>query len=76
LLQFTDPGGIDYDALRDDCPELFVAEGAAHGDDAGDIKARLLQQLRLSNGNRALAAQSLGISRSTLWRWMKEAGAD
>jgi propionate catabolism operon transcriptional regulator len=76
LLQFTDPGGIDYDGLRDDCPELFVAEASGIGGEAGDIKARLLEQLRLSNGNRALTAQSLGISRSTLWRWMKEAGAD
>jgi propionate catabolism operon transcriptional regulator len=75
LLQFADPDGIDYDGLRDDCPELFMALASSPGGEGGDVKARLLDELKLSNGNRALAAQNLGISRSTLWRWMKEAGA-
>jgi propionate catabolism operon transcriptional regulator len=82
LLQFTDPGAIDYEGLRDDCAELFAAgapvPGAEGGEggEGGEGRARLLQELRRSNGNRALAAQQLGISRSTLWRWMKEAGAE
>jgi propionate catabolism operon transcriptional regulator len=75
LLQFADAGAIDYGALHDDCPELFAAGAADPGDEGGDAKARLLEQLKLCNGNRALAAHRLGISRSTLWRWMKEAGA-
>jgi propionate catabolism operon transcriptional regulator len=75
LLQFTDAGAIDYEGLRDDCPELFVAGAPGPGAPGADSRARLLDELKLSNGNRALAAQNLGISRSTLWRWMKEAGA-
>jgi propionate catabolism operon transcriptional regulator len=75
LLQFSEADSIDYEGLRDDCPELFAAAAPGHSLDVGVSKARLLEQLELNNGNRALAAQSLGISRSTLWRWMKEAGA-
>jgi propionate catabolism operon transcriptional regulator len=72
LLQFDQPGAISYEGLRDDCPELF-AEGQG-GIDGGvdDMKTRLAQELKLNKGSRTLAAQKLGISRSTLWRWMKE----
>jgi propionate catabolism operon transcriptional regulator len=74
LLQFTDPDSISYDGLRDDCPELFLPDQAEPPDDVDHLKARLAEELTLSKGNRRLAAQKLGISRSTLWRWMKEAG--
>jgi len=33
---------------------------------------RILEQY---GGNRALAAQTLGVHRTTLWRWMKTAGS-
>ena len=69
LLQFADPAAIDYDGLREDCPELYAGEPAA---DEGDLKARLALELERNNGSRTLAAQKLGISRSTVWRWMKE----
>jgi propionate catabolism operon transcriptional regulator len=75
LFQFDDAERIDYDALRDDCPELFLAPYGAPEAEAGDMKARLARELERCNGNRALAAHRLGISRSTLWRWLKEAQA-
>jgi propionate catabolism operon transcriptional regulator len=75
VMQFTDAERIDYHGLRDDCPELFAAGAPLDGTES-DARSRLLQELALSNGNRALAAHKLGISRSTLWRWMKQAGAD
>ena len=34
----------------------------------------LEQVLADTDGNREAAAEALGISRVTLWRWMKEAG--
>jgi propionate catabolism operon transcriptional regulator len=72
LLQFDEPGAISYEGLRDDCPELFV-EGPGRIEDGVDhMKTRLAHELKLNNGSRTLAAQKLGISRSTLWRWMKE----
>jgi len=36
-----------------------------------DLKARISQSLALHKGNRRLAAQSLNISTTTLWRYMK-----
>jgi propionate catabolism operon transcriptional regulator len=76
LLQFEDPGSIDYDGLRDDCPELFWPGTAVGSGEGANLKERLAEELRLSQGNRALAARKLGISRSTLWRWLKETGAE
>jgi propionate catabolism operon transcriptional regulator len=75
LFQFDEAERIDYGALRDDCPELFLAAHGAPEAEAGDMRARLARELERCNGNRALAAQRLGISRSTLWRWLKEAQA-
>lgn len=75
---------IPYDELPMECPELFEP-AVRHGDvqpmpstSAGLVPTRdsMAEALRLARGNRQLAAQSLGISRSTLWRWLREeAGA-
>ena len=69
LLQFDALAQVSYEGLREDCPELF--SGAPDGLD-GDLKARLFKELERNNGSRTLAAEKLGISRSTVWRWMKE----
>jgi propionate catabolism operon transcriptional regulator len=76
LLQFSATAEIDYEGLRDDCPEIFPPRQADAPLGEADLKARLADQLKLSHGNRTLAAQQLGISRSTLWRWMKELDAE
>jgi propionate catabolism operon transcriptional regulator len=75
LVQFDEVARVDYDALRDDCPELFLAMDGAAGAEDGDMRARVTRELERCSGNRALAAHRLGISRSTLWRWMKQAQA-
>jgi propionate catabolism operon transcriptional regulator len=73
LLQFDQLAQVSYEGLRDDCPELFTEE---QGDGVDDLKTRLAKELKLNNGSRTLAAQKLGISRSTVWRWMKEQQGD
>lgn len=73
LLQYDQLAQVSYEGLRDDCPELFTDE---QGDGVDDLKSRLVKELKLNKGSRTLAAQKLGISRSTVWRWMKEQRGD
>ncbi len=76
---------LDADCLRNCAPELVAAgaslsavvatPGGAGGAQSGppsleELRA-LLQQTR---GHRGRAAAALGVSRSTLWRWMQQAG--
>ena len=72
LLQFSPGETISYDGLREDCPELFLPAHFSATDENGDAELRVTEALRLSEGNRTLAAQRLGISRSTLWRRMQK----
>ena len=61
-------------------PELLHED--SHDDDKEPVgfaeppidKARIQRALSQVGGNRADAALALGVSRVTLWRWMKEAG--
>ncbi len=71
LLQFEHEDEIDLDGLAVDCPEIFP-EGGLHapGDPSG-LAARVEIALRRANGNRTRAAEYLGVSRATLWRWQK-----
>lgn len=73
LSQYDSPDAIDYDALRHDCPELFEgAQTSAHNAGDGSLRTRAIQALEACGGRRQQAARRLGISRSTLWRWMNE----
>ena len=45
-----------------------ISASALRGDPLNDEKARFLDALDRSRGNRALAARLLGISRATLYR--------
>ena len=51
-------------------PSSTPATTAGVGPERGLIE----QVLSEADGNRDAAARALGISRVTLWRWMKEAG--
>jgi propionate catabolism operon transcriptional regulator len=77
LLQFDRQEDIAYDGLWNDCPELFLSDHMDVHGVVDHLKMRLAEVLELCEGNRTMAAQKLGISRSTLWRWVKEqAGGD
>lgn len=73
LSQYGSPEAIDYDALRHDCPELFEGtQTLANNTGDASLRARAIQALEACGGRRQQAARRLGISRSTLWRWMNE----
>ncbi|WP_077001101.1 propionate catabolism operon regulatory protein PrpR [Variovorax sp. KK3] len=68
LLQFDRIDDVRWDELRHDCPELY----ARHPQGTLSTQDRVLEAMRLAEGNRQRAAQQLGVSRSTLWRWLRE----
>ena len=72
LAQFGQTDEIVYDGLRHDCPELFAGGDLPIGDAAPSARGRAEQALQASRGNRAAAARRLGVSRSTLWRWLQD----
>ena len=66
---------VDWGGLLAECPEL----GAAHprtdpgpGTPLQSARARAEAALARHQGNRLAAARQLGISRSTLWRWLQQ----
>ncbi|QNP47869.1 propionate catabolism operon regulatory protein PrpR [Diaphorobacter aerolatus] len=69
LLPFARVEDIRFDGLRSDCPELF----GEHEDDARDtpLAQRIREAMESSGGRPGLAAKKLGVSRSTLWRWLQ-----
>jgi propionate catabolism operon transcriptional regulator len=72
LLQFNRESEVRYSELAHDCPELFTQP--VDPTDALDrpLAERIAQALKLAGGRRTEAAQILGVSRSTLWRWLRE----
>jgi propionate catabolism operon transcriptional regulator len=78
LSQFERLEAVCWDELPHECPEIFAADplpaAAAGGADASP-RARLAEVLAAHGGHRRNAARELGVSRSTLWRWLREGGA-
>lgn len=78
LHECTNPATIDYNAIREDFPELFsqpkLAPKAAGTPLARTLtgEAAIIEALGRTGGNRVAAARLLGISRATLWRRMRE----
>ncbi|MCW5642299.1 MAG: propionate catabolism operon regulatory protein PrpR [Rhodoferax sp.] len=64
---------IPYAALQQDCPELF--ETAAPGLPIGARREQIMAAMERAGGQRNQAARQLGVSRSTLWRWLRELDA-
>ena len=68
---------IDAGLLQRHAPELTARSRASRGA-AGSARrpdrAQLQQALQRSAGDRAKLAAQFGISRTTLWRWLREAG--
>jgi propionate catabolism operon transcriptional regulator len=64
---------IAFDGLRHDCPELFAADAGIGTGPTRQPREHVLDVLASCAGNRQEAALRLGVSRATLWRWLKEA---
>ena len=77
--------GIDYDGFILEAPELHTAKagmpcaeasqkaGYKTGEDVSMAdNLSVAQALSRTKGNRRMAAEMLGISRTTLWRKMRE----
>ena len=77
--------GIDYDGFILEAPELHSAHAGMPCAEAGHAHAlpmtdklpvadnlSVAQALSRTKGNRRMAAEMLGISRTTLWRKMRE----
>ncbi|AEG94888.1 propionate catabolism operon regulatory protein PrpR [Ramlibacter tataouinensis] len=79
LLQWSSAGAIDAARLRADFAALLdgvpvPAAGTPPGPLSGTRSARARQALARSSGRHGEAARALGVSRSTLWRWLREGG--
>lgn len=70
LLPLQRASDIDYEAVRQDSPEVFGS--AMPSSAAAPRRAQVANALRQAGGQRHLAARQLGVSRSTLWRWLRE----
>jgi propionate catabolism operon transcriptional regulator len=74
MTQFDRIEDVPCDELLHDLPELSLHAISNPGDDALLSKARVDAALAASQGHRLDAARQLGVSRSTLWRWMRDHG--
>lgn len=71
--------GIDRETLKEIAPELFAGRDAPAEQSLDDSRDNAEQEfirtvLAECGGNRELAAERLGISRTTLWRKLKRMG--
>ncbi|QHI99898.1 propionate catabolism operon regulatory protein PrpR [Xylophilus rhododendri] len=72
MAQFSKPSAIDWSGLPHECPELFeVAPATAGPAMVADRAERARRTLEQHFGNHQAAALALGVSRSTLWRWLR-----
>ncbi len=71
LLQFDRVEEIRYEGIRNECPELFE-QAVSMRTEPQALRERVLEVMRQCGGSRQLAAAKLGVSRSTLWRWLRE----
>ncbi|MGB3742275.1 MAG: propionate catabolism operon regulatory protein PrpR [Castellaniella sp.] len=71
-VECTTPESLDDSLIRQNLPEIFsphvgLATNDANSLDVESVKAALTK----THGNRRKAAEQLGVSRTTLWRWLK-----
>ena len=77
LLSFSRVQDIRYDDLRHDCPELFEDSDAVDADMQNvPLAERIREAMESSQGKPGVAAKKLGVSRSTLWRWLQASSTD
>lgn len=77
LSEYSYPSMIDYGAIQDEVPELFLRPETIGRNEIPALQsailddAAVLDAIRRAGGNRKTAARLLGVSRSTLWRRMR-----
>lgn len=77
MAQFPRIDAVDWADLPHECPELFgptpvaLPELSGHPVDGEDRGDRARAMLARHFGNHQATAQAMGVSRSTLWRWLK-----
>ena len=75
LLGTRDPNAVDYEGFLGETPELAELSAGEAADGAQLDDERIIAAIRNAGGNRQAAAQSLGVSRTTLWRRLKDIDA-
>lgn len=72
--QFDDIADVSYEGLAQDCPELF--QHTTLPATALSLDDRIAQAMAELGGHRQKVAARLGISRSTLWRHLRQREQD
>lgn len=60
--------------LRSSPPVVYGGSGARSGGGNADQRQRLIDALEETGGNQTKAARILGVSRVTVWKWIKKYG--
>ena len=77
-LQATGVDDLDWLAFAEECPEALAtllhttADAAGRPVPVGARGERARRAIEREGGSATKAAQRLGISRTTLWRWLQQ----
>jgi transcriptional regulator of acetoin/glycerol metabolism len=75
VIEYAFAVGIGPELGLGDLPPEFAEEASEAAPAAAD-EERIREALAASGGDVAAAAKSLGISRTTLWRWRRRLGME
>lgn len=71
LHPFSRMQDVCLNDLQHDCPELFEEKTPITVSQEIPLAERIRQAMDSSDGRPGIAAKKLGVSRSTLWRWLQ-----
>lgn len=65
---------VEWQVLHEEFPELFPLGSDSDARELDDeaLEDRVAEAMRRTKNNRQQAAMMLGVSRSTLWRWLRQ----